>query len=303
MNLFIFGAGYSGKAIARALAPACDAVWGTTRTTDKMQALHDAGIEPLLYAGEKLAPGRDKAVTAALRQTTHLIVSIAPDQAGDPVLLSTGGHLIDFMPALRWTGYLSTVGVYGNRDGEWVDETATCRPVSDRSVERLAAEMAWDRAASKCNVPLSIVRLSGIYGPGRNAIRTAIEGKARRLVKPGQVFNRIHVDDIAGAVGLLASARSHGIFNVTDDEPAPPQNVVTYACKLAGVPLPPEIPFEYAELTPMARSFYGENKRVANERIRRLGYDFRYPNYRVALDAMWRDKSWKGAESAESAPA
>lgn len=299
MNLFIFGAGYSGKAIARLAAQSCDAIWGTTRTTDKMHALHDAGIEPLLYTSEKLTPGRDSAITAALRQTTHLIVSIAPDGSSDPVLHSTSGHLLEFMPALRWVCYLSTVGVYGNHDGAWVDENTTCRPVSDRSVERLAAEMAWDRAASKGNIPLSIVRLSGIYGPGRNAIRTAMDGKARRLVKPGQVFNRIHVDDIAGAVGLLASARSHGIFNVTDDEPAPPQDVVTYACALAGVPLPPEIPFEYAELTTMARSFYGENKRVSNRRIRSLGYEFRYPNYRVALDAMWRDKTWAGVGEAD----
>ncbi len=300
MNLFIFGAGYSGRAIARRLAPSADQIWGTTRSTDKMQRLDALGLSPQLFAGEKLAPGRESGIGVALRQTTHLVVSIAPENDGDPVLGAMGNRIKDYMPALRWICYLSTVGVYGNHNGEWVDETTPCRPVSERSVQRVEAELAWDRVASKNTVPLSIVRLSGIYGPGRNPIRTALEGKARRLVKPGQVFNRIHVDDIAGAVALLASARSHGIYNVTDDEPAPPQDVVEYACRLAGITPPVEIPFEWAELTPMARSFYGENKRVSNARIRKLGYDFLFPDYRQALDTMWAEKTWDDAEPAEA---
>ncbi len=301
MNLFVFGSGYSGKAIALALTPDTDQVWGTTRTTDKMLALDAAGLTPLLFSGEKLTPGRDTAIGVALRQTTHLVVSIAPDERGDPVLNAMDRKVMDYMPALRWIGYLSTVGVYGDHDGAWVDESTPCRPVSDRSLQRLEVEQAWDRVASRNNVPLSIVRLSGIYGPGRNAIRTAMRGEARRLVKPGQVFNRIHVDDIAGAVHILASDRYHGIVNVTDDAPAPPQDVVEYACNLAGITPPVEIPFEWAELTPMARSFYGENKRVSNARIRKLGYDFRYPDYRTALDAMWAQGNWDAGKPAAAA--
>jgi nucleoside-diphosphate-sugar epimerase len=298
VNLFIFGAGYSGKAIARELAPGCDQIWGTTRTTEKMGALDSAGIQPLLYSGDTLTPGRDKAINIALRQTTHLVASIAPGESGDPVIEAMGGKLRDFMPALRWICYLSTVGVYGDHSGFWVDETTPCRPVSERSLERVEAELAWDRYASRAHVPIVIARLSGIYGPGRNALANAMEGKSRRIVKPGQVFNRIHVDDIAGAVAFLASARSHGIFNITDDEPAPPQDVVLHACNLTGIIPPVEIPFEWAEMTPMARSFYGENKRVSNKRLKKLGYVFRYPNYRVALDQMWRDNSWQDGETA-----
>ncbi len=295
MNVFIFGAGYSGRALAGALQRKTDRIWGTTRSTDNMLRLDELGITPLLFDGEPVKPGRDKGLNTALRQTTHLVVSIAPDGSGDPVLRAlSGGRLKDYMPALRWVGYLSTVGVYGNHDGAWVDETTPCRPSSERSMHRLDAEQKWDAAASKDGVPLSVIRLSGIYGPGRNALKTALDGKARRLVKPDQVFNRIHVDDIGGAVALLAHIRKHGIVNVTDDEPAPPQDVVEYACNLTGVIPPVEIPFEWADLTPMARSFYGENKRVANARLRSLGYNLLYPNYRTALDAMWADGSWEG---------
>ena len=297
MSAFIFGAGYSGRAIAGALLRATDRVWGTTRSTDNMQRLDDLGVSPLLFDGTPIKPGRDKSLNTALRQTTHLIVSIAPDNAGDPVLRAlSGGRLRDYMPALRWIGYLSTVGVYGNHDGAWVDETTPCRPGQQRSMQRLDAERKWDAEASRDGIPLSIIRLSGIYGPGRNALKTALDGKARRIIKPDQVFNRIHVDDIGGAVALLASVRKHGIVNVTDDEPAPPQDVVDYACELTGVIPPVEIPFEWAELTPMARTFYGENKRVANARLRSLGYDLRYPDYRTALSAMWADGSWQDDE-------
>lgn len=302
MNVFIFGAGYSGRSIARLLLKSTDRVWGTTRSTDNMVRLDEIGLLPLLFAGEPIETGRDKGLNTALRQTTHLIVSIAPDGSGDPVLRALrGGRLKDYAPALRWIGYLSTVGVYGNHDGAWVDETTPCRPVSERSLQRLDAEQKWDEAAAKDGIPLSIIRLSGIYGPGRNALKTALDGKSRRIIKPGQVFNRIHVDDIAGAVVRLADSRDRGIFNVTDDEPAPPQDVVEHACKLTDVTPPVEIPFEWAEMTPMARSFYGETKRVSNDRLRRLGYDLRYPNYRVALDAMWADGSWK-QEASGTAP-
>lgn len=286
-RFFIFGAGYSGKAFARANehhAP----VSGTTRAPEKFGALRSAGIEPLQFDGA-LSPELGE----ALAKTTHLIVSVAPDDAGDAVLNVVGDALKGKMPTLEWIGYLSTVGVYGDHGGAWVDEASDCRPVSKRSVMRVAAEEEWLRLGREIGKPVAVLRLSGIYGPGRNALANLEEGTARRLVKPGQVFNRIHCDDIAGALWLLAENNLGGIFNVTDDEPAPPQDVVAYAAGLMSVEPPPEIPFETAQLSPMARSFYGENKRVANKAIKAAGYRFRFPNYRVALERMWAEGNWR----------
>ncbi|AZO04263.1 MULTISPECIES: SDR family oxidoreductase [unclassified Mesorhizobium] len=286
-RFFIFGAGYSGKAFARANAQHAP-ISGTTRAPEKFEALRSAGIEPLQFDGA-LSPELGE----ALARTTHLIVSVAPDEAGDPVLKAAGDALREKMPALEWIGYLSTVGVYGDHGGAWVDETSDCRPVSKRSVMRVAAEQEWLALGREIGKPAAVLRLSGIYGPGRNALANLEEVTARRLVKPGQVFNRIHCDDIAGALWHLAGGNLGGIFNVTDDEPAPPQDVVAYAAGLMGVEPPPEIPFETAQLSPMARSFYGENKRVANKAIKAAGYRFRFPNYRVALERMWAEGNWR----------
>ena len=192
------------------------------------------------------------------------------------------------MPQLAWIGYLSTVGVYGDHGGAWVDETSECRPVSRRSIAaRSRPSRQWLALGETTALPVAVLRLSGIYGPGRNAFVNLANGTAKRLIKPGQVFNRIHVDDIAGALWHLAGSDIGGVFNVTDDEPAPPQDVVTYAAELMGVAPPPEIPFETAELSPMARSFYGENKRVSNAAIKAAGYGFQFPDYRSAFDRMW----------------
>ena len=289
-RFFIFGAGYSGRAFARANAHHAP-VSGTTRAPEKFEALRSAGIAPLQFDGS-LSP--DLADTLA--GTTHLIVSVAPDETGDPVLNAAGDALRENMPALEWVGYLSTVGVYGDHGGAWVDETSACRPVSKRSTMRVAAEQQWLALGRETGKPVAILRLSGIYGPGRNALVNLEEGTARRLVKKDQVFNRIHCDDIAGALWLLARNNLGGIFNVTDNEPAPPQDVVAYAAGLMGVEPPPEIPFETAQLSPMARSFYGENKRVANKAIKAAGYRFRFPNYRVALERMWADGDWRDGE-------
>lgn len=289
-RFFIFGAGYSGKAFARANARRTP-VFGTTRAPEKFDALRSAGIEPLQFDGA-LSPE----LSEALALTTHLIVSVAPDEAGEPVLNAAGDALRKQMPALQWIGYLSTVGVYGDHGGAWVEETSECRPMSKRSVMRVAAEQEWLTLGREIGKPVAILRLSGIYGPGRNALTNLADGTARRLVKPGQVFNRIHCDDIAGALWLLADKTLGGIFNVTDDEPAPPQDVVAYAAGLMGVEPPPEIPFETAQLSPMARSFYGENKRVANKAIKAAGYRFRFPNYRVALERMWAEDNWRDGE-------
>ncbi len=196
------------------------------------------------------------------------------------------------MPKLEWVGYLSTVGVYGDHDGAWVDEETECRPVSRRSVERTEAEAGWQAFAAASGLPVAVLRLSGIYGPGRNAFVNLKEGTAKRIVKAHQVFNRIRVEDIGAATRFLAERQLGGIYNVTDDEPAPPQDVVAFAAQLMGVEPPPETDFATAELSPMARSFYGENKRVSNAKIRRLGFGFGHPNYRSSLENLWNCGNW-----------
>jgi nucleoside-diphosphate-sugar epimerase len=228
-------------------------------------------------------------------------MSAAPGDAGDPALTALGEELRSAQN-LRWIGYLSTVGVYGDHGGAWVDETAALRPRSARARARVAAENAWEALGTATGVPVSVLRLSGIYGPGRNALVNLAHGTARRLVKPGQVFNRIHAADIAGGLWHLAERELGGVFNVSDDLPAPPQDVVGFAASLMGVEPPPEIPFETAELSPMQRSFYGENKRVSNARLKGSGYRFRFPDYRAALSSMWRDGTWRGAGDDRRSP-
>lgn len=289
MRMVIFGAGYSGKAIGRLLSDQGASVAGTTRSAEKAAALEAAGIEPFVFDGSSLAPELE----AALKDVTHLVQSIAPGADGDPLVRLFGEHgLKAAMPKLEWVCYLSTVGVYGDHQGAWVDETSTLKPVSVRSVERVEAEEAWQALADREAIPLAILRLSGIYGPGRNTFMNLANGTARRLVKKDQVFNRIRVEDIAEATAFLAGPRTGGIFNVTDDEPCPPQDVVTEAARLMGMEPPPEQAFETAELTPMARSFYGENKRVSNAKIKALGFNFKFQNYHVSLEALLASGTW-----------
>lgn len=289
MRLMIFGAGFSGLAIANALADECDFAGGTTRSPARFPALQDAGLTPFIYEGGTLSDE----LAAATRETTHLVMSISPDAAGDPLLQVFADGLRPAMPKLQWIGYLSTVGVYGDHGGEWVDEDTPCRPKSKRSIARLAAEDGWTRLAAEAEVPLAIIRLSGIYGPGRNALNTLHQGKARRLIKPGQVFNRIHVADIGGATALMARQRLGRVYNVTDDLPAPPQDVVSEAARIMGVEPPAKVDFETADLSPMARSFYGENKRVSNTRIKSAGYNFLYPDYIAGLQALYGKRNWQ----------
>jgi len=289
MKLFIFGAGFSGRAIAAELKDTAECIVGTTRSADRGETLARDGIRPLLFDG-----ARSAGLEAEMAGTTHLIQSIAPGEPGDPVLALIASDILDLMPELRWIGYLSTVGVYGDHGGAVVDEATGCRPASRRSQWRMAAEAGWQSLSLDTGVPVAVLRLSGIYGPGRNAFVNLERSTARRLVKPGQVFNRIHVSDIAGAARHLLERREAGVWNVTDDEPAPPQDVVLHASRIAGVEPPPEIAFEDADLSPMARSFYGENKRVSNAKLKASGYAFRYPNYRIALETMWADGSWRG---------
>ncbi|MCO4317221.1 SDR family NAD(P)-dependent oxidoreductase [Phyllobacterium sp. 21LDTY02-6] len=289
MRIFLFGAGYSARVFARLANKKADFIGGTTRDTTKFATLEAEGITPFLFLGSHTS----QEIEDALETVTHLVISTSPAKSGDPVIGVFGDTIRRHMPKLQWIGYLSTVGVYGDHGGAWVDEGTPCHPVSVRSTERAEAEAAWQALADARRVPLAILRLSGIYGPGRNAFINLSNGTARRLNKTGQVFNRIHVDDIARALLFLGENNQGGIFNITDDEPAPPQDVVAYAAELMGIEPPEEADFETAQLTPMARSFYGENKRVSNKRIKELGFTFRYPDYGTAFAAMWRDGSWK----------
>lgn len=288
MKLFIFGVGYSGRATARAVIGRGGQVSGTTRSAVKAEKLRGLGVVPYLFDGTEISDD----IASTLAETTHLLVSVAPG-AADPVL-AAGRAAIEAMPALRWIGYFSTVGIYGDHHGAWVDETTQCEPVTAHSLKRLETEREWQALGEKTGTPVAILRLPGIYGPGRNALLNLENGTARRIVKPGQVFNRIHVDDIAGVTLLLAETKTGGIFNVTDDEPAPTQDMVAYAAGLMGVEPPPETPFDEADMTPMARSFYGENKRVSNAKIKAQGYRFRFPDYRIALSHMWTNGVWRG---------
>ena len=282
MRLVIIGYGYSSSAVARALEGQAESLHVTARGAEKIERLRSDGTDALAFDGSALSP----ALATALSGATHLLMSAPPGEAGDPLLAAPGFSDLE-VPALRRVAYLSTVGVYGDHGGAWVDETSPLCPVSQRSRQRVAAEESWQAFAAARNLDLGIFRLSGIYGPGRSAIDNLRAGTARRIIKPGQVFNRIHVEDIGGAVArALMRNGPLGIFNLTDDEPCPPQDVVTYAADLLGMPPPPEIPFEAADLSPMGRSFYGENKRVSNAKIRsELGYRFRYPTYREGLKA------------------
>lgn len=278
-TLFCFGLGYSALVLARRLRAAGWAVRGTTRKPEKAKALEAEGFS--LFAFSRETPLADPA--AALAGATHVLHSIAPDEAGDPVLDLHGADL-KAMPALAWVGYLGTTAVYGDRQGDWVDETTPIEPSLARADRRARAEAAWLASG----LPVHIFRLAGIYGPGRNAFVNLKDGTARRIVKPGQVFSRIHVEDIATVLeASIARPRPGAVYNVCDDAPAPPQDVVAHAAELLGVTPPPEQPYATAELSPMARTFYKDNRRVRNELIKReLGVRLAYPTYREGLAAL-----------------
>lgn len=290
MHTVIFGCGYSGTAIARLFADGPDSVVGTSRSTETLEQLRKLGVKAIRFDGETIEP----ALLDEMKKATHLVQSIAPGPSGDPIIRLAGKDISARMPNLRWIGYLSTVGVYGDHKGAWIDEETSIRPVSGRSVERVSAEDDWMAIGKAIGVPTAVLRLSGIYGPGRNAFCNIEKGTARRLIKANQVFNRIRVEDIAAASRFLADRGLGGIYNVTDDEPAPPQDIIVEAARLMGVEPPPEMPFETAELSPMARSFYGENKRVSNAKLKALGFQFTHPNYRVSLANLWAESRWRG---------
>jgi nucleoside-diphosphate-sugar epimerase len=282
MRLFCFGFGYSAEALAHHLSARDLTIAGTRTSMADPPPLR--GLQLAEFQGEKASAE----VRALLEGATHVLVSIPPDLEGDVVLRHFRQDLAT-LPDLAWIGYLSTVGVYGDWHGEWVDETTVCQPVNERSLLRLKAERAWLDFATETGKRVEVFRLSGIYGPGRSSVIDNLRaGTARRIIKPGQVFNRIHVDDIARVLAAAIDANGvHRIYNVSDDEPAPSQDVVAYAAELLGMPAPPEIAFADAELKGMAASFWAESKRVQNERIKRdLGVSLLYPTYREGLRAL-----------------
>jgi nucleoside-diphosphate-sugar epimerase len=272
-TLLSIGHGYSAQALARLLIPQGWVVIGTTRSTDRARAFAAEGVEPLLLPGT-LAP--------ALARASHVLTSVAPDASGDPILRDHATELRAARP--EWVGYLSTTAVYGDHQGGWVSEDTPHTPATPRGQARVAAETAW----VALGLPVHIFRLAGIYGPGRGPFEKVRDGTARRIIKPGQVFSRIHVDDIAQ---VLAASMQHprpgSVYNLCDDDPAPPEDVIAHAAELLGLPLPPAIPYDQADLTPMARSFYAESKRVRNDRIKSdLGVTLLHPTYRQGLAAL-----------------
>jgi nucleoside-diphosphate-sugar epimerase len=282
MSTVVFiGFGFSARAIARRLAASGGwSMSGTTTGAAGLARMTANGVEGLVFDGS--APSTE--LSRRIARATHVVVSAGPDTGGDPTLRHHHNDLAS-APSLGWIGYLSTIGVYGDRKGAWVDETAAPAPTSDRSRRRVEAETAWLHLASGSGKRVALFRLAGIYGPGRSAVDQLLAGTARRIIKPGQVFNRIHVDDIALAVtaGMSGKGRFNA-YNVSDDEPSPPQDVVAFAAGLLGLPVPPDIAFESANLSDMGRSFYSESKRVSNARIKAdLGLTLQYPTYREGM--------------------
>ena len=284
MKLFVFGVGYSSQAFIRAVKPQFMHIAGTVRSQQKANVLAPLKMTTRIF-DRNIASAK---IEDDLAEADACLVSIPPDVNGDPVLNVFSKALADAQH-LKWIGYLSTVGVYGDHQGEWVDENTPCRPTSERSTVRLKVENQWLNFARDTEKTVHIFRLSGIYGADKNALINLKNGTARRIIKPLQVFNRIHVEDIAGALRCafnmtIDKSAPSSIYNLTDNEPAPPQDVVAYAAQLMGLPIPPDIAFEHAPLTEMGRSFYSENKRVSNKHLKHdLGYSFAYPTYREGL--------------------
>ncbi len=279
-RLFIFGLGYSGLEIAKLAKLHGWSVAGTCMTEEKARRLREEGIEAHAFDGSAALSA------ASFNDATHVLCTVAPGIAGDPALRTCRALL----GGARWLGYLSTTGVYGSQEGGWVDETMPALATQPRSLQRLAAEQGWRDLAAGTGATLDILRLPGIYGPGRSTLDRVRAGTAQRIDKPGQFFSRIHVEDLA-ASALKAATREGGteIWNVADDLPAANADVIAYTCELLGRPVPPLIPWEEAApaMSEMARSFYSESRRVRNDKLKReLGVVLRYPTYREGLTAI-----------------
>ncbi len=276
--LLSIGHGYTARALARIILPEGWRVIGTTRSDERAGNLLSTGIDALVWPGSDLCD--------AIGQATHVLVSVPPGVDGDPVLRGERDRLLAHGRRLGWVGYLSTTGVYGDHAGGWVDESTPPSPSTERGRRRVLAEAAW----AKTGLPVHVFRLAGIYGPGRGPFRKVLDGTARRVIKPGQVFSRIHVSDIARILKASMERPEPGtIYNVCDDEPSPPEDVIACAARLLGVPVPDAIPFDMAELSPMARSFYAESKRVSNQKVKtELGVTLEFPDFRSGLEALLR---------------
>ena len=273
-HLLSFGHGYSAQALSKLLLPMGWKITGTTRDPAKLDIMRNAGVMPVLW--------HSLDVKSALAKATAILISTSPGEAGDPVFLKFGADIAKIAKSLNWFGYLSTSGVYGDFKGDWIDEDTPVNPTTQRGKIRLLAEQQWNSIE---DLPLHIFRLAGIYGPGRGPFAKVRAGTAQRINKPGQVFSRIHVDDITQTLSAsILTPNPVGIYNLCDDDPAAPQDVIGYAAELLGLPLTPLVPFEKAKLSPMARSFYAENKRIRNERIKKdLGVSLKYPSYKQGL--------------------
>jgi dTDP-D-glucose 4,6-dehydratase len=281
-RLLCFGFGFCAEALAERLGKNAWLITGTSRTAEGCAAIAARGFAAIRF--DALAP-IDPSIIAG---HDHILLSIPPDKNGDPVLRWHVEHILASRRSFRWIGYLSSTAVYGDRSGGWVDESASLIPSSERAARRVHAEQQWLGLCRSHALPAHIFRLAGIYGPGRNQLLSIRAGTARAIVKPGQVFSRIHVEDIAGVLeASIATPRSGRIYNVCDNEPAPPENVVAYAAELMSVPPPSQVDVALAGLTPMALSFYDDSKRVSNRRIKEeLGYRLLYPTYREGLTAL-----------------
>ncbi len=271
-HLLCFGFGFCAQALAQKLDQKLWRISGTSRSAEGVASIKAQGFEGVLFDG----------LNSIANSVTHIVSSVPPDAAGDPVLRKFKTELAARANSFDWVAYLSTTGVYGDRAGCIVDETAALTPNTERGQRRVDAEASWAFLSPH------IFRLAGIYGQGRNALESLKAGTAKRVIKPGQIFSRIHVEDIAGIVLASINNPNPGrIYNVADDEPCPPQDVITYAAELLKMVPPLEISFDQAELSPMAKSFYADSKRVSNLRVKEeLGYKFRYPNYKLGLKAL-----------------
>jgi len=287
-RLFCFGLGYSAEVLVRTLLAEGWQVAGTAREPERLAQLQALGVEAYPFGRRHPLP------EGALRGTTHLLSSVPPDAEGDAVLAGCSAAILAEAEHLRWLGYLSTTGVYGDYRGAWVDETSPLRPTSERAWRRVSAEAGWLDFNRLQHLPVAVFRLTGIYGPGRSALDDLRAGTAKRVVKRGQVFSRIHVEDIAGVLRASMAQPPQGgaIYNVCDDEAAKPQDVIAFAAELLGIAPPPESAFEDAELSPMAQTFWTDNKRVRNDRIKsELGVALRYPTYREGLAGLLESPS------------
>ena len=287
-TLVCFGLGYSAEHYIGMFGDTFARIVGTVRGAERAAVLTGrlAGrLKALMFDGKAAAPE----LLHAIGEADAMLVSIPQDEHGDPVL-RTCGDALTRAPHLKAIVYLSTIGVYGDRAGAWVDETSEPEPDTKRGCGRLAAERGWLEFGERRGIPVAVLRLAGIYGPGRNALTQVARGDARRIVKAGQIFNRIHVGDIAQAIDAALTLRAAGIFNVADDEPSPPGEPLAFAAQLLGVPPPPEIPYAEAEaaMSPLAKSFWQECRRVRNDKLKReLGVTLRYPTYREGLRALF----------------